>query len=400
MSKYTVRLVLCAAVGLSAAACTSAGAAEPGGRGASGSSEDVVILVSATATEPRPALLAKPMRVLRAAAEDRDVSDGPNGKGSSARVVAAAGTYSATFPLTPRRQDGSVEHGLNRTHLTDENLNQVSAMVADVRATEEGLDLIRAMDDATRGATPATLIVVSHGISTNGGFDLRQAGWEADPQTVASDLARRELLPDLTGWRVIFSGLGSTAGAQPPLPRPVRLTLAAYWAAICATAGGTCETDDTQAEPVQPLTTTAMPTVPVPGVDSVTGPHGEVTYSVTDKLLGFRGDSAELSSNAVDYLNGIAAQIQARLRSKPQAPVTVTGYCADPPGSTREGMLRLSRSRAENVAGVLRAGGVRNPMVVIGGGVAPGESATTGGRFDETRAEQMRRVEITIQSAT
>lgn len=401
--RRTVRLLagaLLASIGFAATACAIDGSGEGSRLGSTGSSHDIVVVVSATATEPRPALTAKPMSLLRAAAESRDTSDGRNGKGSAARVVASAGEFSENLPLTPRRKDGSVEHGLKREALIEVNLDRVSKAVADVRATEPGLDLLRAMDNATRGAIPATLVVISHGLSTTGGFDLRQVRWDADPQAIATELSRRGLLPILTGWRVIFSGLGSTAGAQPPLSRPTRLKLVDYWMHICATAGGACESDNSQLEQVQPATTAAMPTVPVPGVDSVTGPQGEVTYAITDKLLGFRGDSAELSAAAVQYLDGIAAQIRPQLSNQPQAVVTVTGYCADPPRSTREGLRRLSRQRAANVARVLRDAGVRNQIVVIGGGAAPGASATRGGRFDETRAAQMRRVEITVPAAT
>jgi outer membrane protein OmpA-like peptidoglycan-associated protein len=403
ISSRTIRpataAVLSLVVGLGAA-CTDDGTPGPTGKRSTGSSKDVVLLVSGTATEPRPALLAMPTKVLLAAAGDRSVSDGTDGMGSSARVMAAADTYTATFPLTPRRRDGSVEYGLNRDNLIDANVKQVKDAVEDVLASEEGLDLLRAIDDATRGAPPATLIIVSHGLSTTGGFDLRLVGWDGDPQALAKELDARGLLPALTGWRVIFSGLGSTTGAQAPLPRPLRLKLVAYWTAICVAAGGACEIDDAQMEPVQPATTVAMPTVSVPGIDSVVGPRGEVTYTVTDKLLGFPGDSADLSPNAVEYLKFIAGQIRVRLQGKPKGTVTVTGYCADPPGSTRDGMLRLSRARAENVARVLRESGVDNPIVATGGGVAPGESATQGGRFNETRAEEMRRVEITVQAAT
>jgi outer membrane protein OmpA-like peptidoglycan-associated protein len=388
-------IVLVTVVVLAATACAGVTPQPPGG-----GVPDIMILVSGTATEPRPAMLAGPASVVRAAAEDREVTDGANGRGRAARVVAAAGTYTATFPLTPRRPDGSVEHGLNRDTLVAGNVGRVGAAVADVRATDAGLDLVRAIDDVTRGAQPGTLIVISHGIATKGGFDLRQVGWEADPRSVADQLRDRDLLPDLTGWRVIFSGLGSTGGAQPPLPRPARLKLIAYWTAICAAAGGTCEFDDTPMEPAEPASGEAMPTVAVPGVESVTGPHGELTYTVTDQLLGFPGDSAELAPAAVDYLKGIAAQIRIRTRDNPRATVTVTGYCADPPGSTTEGMKRLSRARADNVARVLREGGVTNPIEAIGGGVAPGGSATRNGQFDDARGAQMRRVEITVNSTT
>lgn len=358
---------------------------------------DVTIVVSATATEPRPALTGAVARILRNAAESRDATDGPDGRGSSARVRAAAAGYAATFPLTPRREDGAVERGLHRGSLINRNLGRVSAAIEGVQARQVGMDLLTAMDDATRGTAPGTLIVMSHGLSTSGGFDLRRVGWNADPVRISTVLHDRGLLPALAGWRVTFTGLGATAGAQPPLPRPTRLKLIAYWTAICTAAGGDCDIDDAGLAPAPAATTVPMPIVPVPGLESVTGPRGQVTYNISDTLLGFAGDSADLPAAAVDYLNAVATRIGLRLRDQPGAAVTVIGFCADPPGSTPEGLRRLSRARAGNVADAIRRSGVvHNPIVIVGAGVAPGGSAVRDGHFDEARAAQMRRVQITF----
>jgi outer membrane protein OmpA-like peptidoglycan-associated protein len=389
LAKYVSAL---SAVLLCTAACAGGGQPSDSGGGHRSTGHRADLLVSGTSTDPQPALPARAREILYGLATDPDATDGRNGAGASARVLAAASPYAAGFSLTPRRTDGSVEHGLNRDHLIDDNVNRVAAAVAGVRATRPGLDLLKELDDTTRGVAPATLIVLSHGLSTAGGFDLRQVGWEADPQTIADDLKARNLLPSLTGWTVIFSGLGTTVGDQPPLPRPTRLKLDAYWQAICTTAGGTCEIDDSPTGSARSKATAAMPAVAVPGVTSVTGPQGRVTYAVSDTLLGFRGDSAELAPSAAEVLSGVAA----RIKNNPAAAITVTGYCADPPGSSPAGLLGLSRARAQAVADALRGDSLANPISVVGGGVAPGGSATTNGHFDEKRASQMRRVEITF----
>ncbi len=44
-------------------------------------------------------------------------------------------------------------------------------------------------------------------------------------------------LPDLTGWRVIFVGLGDTAGTQPALTPPLRRLIVDLWTAICTASG-------------------------------------------------------------------------------------------------------------------------------------------------------------------
>jgi outer membrane protein OmpA-like peptidoglycan-associated protein len=360
------------------------------------SGQRVVLLESATATEPRPAVTAKANQLLRAAAESPEVTNGRIGKSSAAVVTSADGSSTAVFPLTPRRRDGTVEHGFNRPTLIDNNLDRVAAAVAAVRATRPGLDLLAGMDNATRGTSPATLVVISSGLSTTGGFDLRQVGWLADPAEISAQLRQRNLLPNLSGWHVLFTGLGATAGIQPPLPKPTRDKLIAYWTAICtATGAASCDIDNRPVPAAPPAATAVMPTVPVPGVTSVTGPDGETTYSITDATLGFSADSAALSPAALDLLHRLAELINGQLADRPQATLTVTGRTADPPGSAEGDRYALSLARAQAVAAALTSGGVTQPITAVGGGTAPGPSATSNGRFDEARATQMRRVDIT-----
>ena len=53
------------------------------------------------------------------------------------------------------------------------------------------LDLLATLTAAARTVSPpATLIVVSFGLSTAGGFDLQDVGWDANPGTVATSCRR------------------------------------------------------------------------------------------------------------------------------------------------------------------------------------------------------------------
>lgn len=237
----------------------------------------VVVLATATVHEPRPMLTDRALAQLRNAAESTNVSDGHNAKGSVARVTTADGRFSPLLPLTPRDTDGAVEHGVRRGGLIEDNLRQVSDTVIATTAHRPGLDLLQGMDDAVAGSDHGVLIVVSNGLSTRGGFDLRQAGWNAEPEQIVAQLRRRDLVPDLSGWRVLFTGLGGTAGDQPPLPKPTRKKLAAYWMAICQAAADFCEIDDTRFDRTTPVPGPDMPVVPIPGITSVTGPNGELT---------------------------------------------------------------------------------------------------------------------------
>jgi hypothetical protein len=192
--------------------------------------DTIVVLASGTANEPRPSLTPQAERVLRDAAESGDVSDGRNGRGSVAVVASAdtgtGGQPAEVLPLTPRRADCEVEHGFQRDNLIDTNMARVRNAVAGRAAVRPGLDLMAGIDDAVRGYSPGTLIVVSNGLSTAGGFDLRQVGWNADRADLVAQLTQRGLLRNLLpGWHVLFTGLGATAGAQPPLTKPARDTL-------------------------------------------------------------------------------------------------------------------------------------------------------------------------------
>jgi outer membrane protein OmpA-like peptidoglycan-associated protein len=289
---------------------------------------------------------------------------------------------------------------LSRQRLVDANVTAVTRAVAGTHADRAGLDLLGGLADAVRGATPGTLVVVSDGLSTAGGLDLRQVGWHAAADQVAARLKARDLLPELTGWHVLFTGLGEVAGTQPPLPNPQRDTLAGYWLAICRAAGAaSCDVDQTRLPPVKPLATAAMPVVPVPDVASVVGPHGQVTTTVSDGALGFAGDSAAIGPAARDLLRSLAGTITTRLAGHPDVVVVVRGYAADPPGSTDRGRTALATQRARAVAGelvsALAAAGLPNRVTATGIGTQAGVTAMVHGRFDEHVAATMRRVVIT-----
>ena len=355
----------------------------------------VVVVVSGTANEPRPAVTDAVRAVLRDAANSGNVSQQGSGKSSVVLVSAADGGDRRSVVLTPRRADGSLEHGLSRPSLIDRNVTSAADTISATAAGKTGLDLLAGISDAVRGVPAGTLVVDSSGLGTAGAFDLRQVGWAADPAAIAAQLAAAGQLPRLAGWHVLFAGLGSVAGVQPPLPAPARDRLAAYWQAICRAAGAAaCDVDQSRVPAEPSRATVPTPVVPVPGVTSVTGPRGEVTTTVSDAALGFAGDSAVLSESARDLLRSLAGSITA---GRGNAPVTVRGFAADPPGSTDAGRRELAEQRARAVAGALTEAGLTQRVDATGTGTQPGVTAVTGGRFDEAAAARMRRVEITYQ---
>lgn len=387
MSHWSVRrpvnalLLLTVVVTLSSllAACGRAPASTP----------DVFVVVSsATANEPAPEL----------AADNRGMLEqvGATSTQAEAYVVDPATGQPADVPLTPRRADGQVEYGPSRDYLLSQNVDRVQQLLRG-EAAAGPFDLLGLIASAVRVASPpGTLLVVSSGLSTAGGFDLRQVGWGADPGSVATQLKQRGLLPGLAGWHVIFSGLGDTAGAQPALPQPQRTTLAAYWMAICHAAGAASCGADEMTRPDPPAhSTTPVPIVPVPVIQSVRGPKGSAGESVpADELFTF--DSARLLPGA----DGILGPLAAKARTE-HLLASITGY-ASPDGGSDAYNKALSQARAQAVRSRLVALGLPTGQITHVAGVGTDGKTSlacdVGGQFDEAVCAQLRRVVVLLTS--
>jgi outer membrane protein OmpA-like peptidoglycan-associated protein len=265
-------------------------------------------------------------------------------------------------------------------------------------AARKPFDLLAMIAQAVRVTTrPGTLLVLSSGLSTAGGFDLRQVGWGADPQAAAVSLRRRGLLPSLAGWKILFSGLADTFGRQPALPVPQRTTLTHYWLALCRVAGAASCAVDAVTRPDPPSrSTTPVPVVRFPRVTSFRGRHGGQTTNVpADEFFTF--DRARLLPGADTILGPIAAQARGQ-----HLEVTIIGY-ASPDGGSAAYNLALSAERAQSVRARLIRLGVPAGLIVraVGLGTA-GKSRSAcsrDGHLDEATCAQLRRVLITLRSA-
>jgi outer membrane protein OmpA-like peptidoglycan-associated protein len=370
-------LTVVAALSLLLAACGKTPTAAP----------DVIVIVpSATANEPAPELSAANRSLLLSAGSVSTQAD--------AYVVNPTTGQPTEEPLTPRRADGQVEYGSRRDYLLDQDVDRVSQLLRQ-EAASGPFDLLGMIAAAVRvGSPPGTLLILSSGLSTAGGFDLRLVGWDADPSLVAAQLKHRGLLPDLAGWRIIFSGLADTAGRQPPLPLPQQTTLASYWMAICRAArAAACQTDDTTRPDPPSGSTTPVPIVDVPAVVSVRGPGGATGVSVpSDALFAF--NSAVLLPGAAAVLGPLAT----RARSG-HLLVTITGY-ASPDGGSVAYNLTLSRARALAVrAGLIGLGlppGQITRVTGLGTDGKTSQACDVAGQFDEASCAQLRRVVVLL----
>jgi hypothetical protein len=192
-------------------------------------------------------------------------------------------------------------------HLLRDNVRQVQR-VLDHEAASGSFDPLNIIVTATPVAPPpATLILLSSGLSIAGGLVTR-VGWDANSASIAGQLKARGLLPSLTGYHVVFSGLADTAGRQPALPLPQRTALTAYWLAICqASDAASCSIDNvTQPDPPSRSTT-----------------PGGTAATVPDTLL-FQFKSATLLPTADSILEPIA--VKARSQRAMHAPHHGYGY--------------------------------------------------------------------------
>jgi outer membrane protein OmpA-like peptidoglycan-associated protein len=382
----TRRTIVGRALTLAAGACALTTLLVACGKVPSNTPEVFVVLPSATANEPEPQLAAPDLGLLTNAAE------GSNN--ATAYIVNPTTGSATTVRLTPLRADGQVEYGPNRTALISQNVSQVQRLVS-AQAASGPFDLLAMMANAIRVTTsPGTLLIVSSGLSTAGGFDLRLVGWDADPATIAAELKHEGVLPDLTGWTVVFSGLGDTYGRQPALPLPQRTTLTQYWLAICHAADAAqCRTDDLTRPDPPSRSSRQVPVVPVPTPTQVTGPQDSTVVTVPADLL-FALNRAALVPSADSVLGPLAAQARANGEQ-----ARITGY-ASPDGGSAAYNNALSENRALAVRNRLVALGVSADQIVsvrgLGTDGVPPQACEVNGQLDEARCAQFRRVVVIL----
>jgi outer membrane protein OmpA-like peptidoglycan-associated protein len=350
--------------------------------------QTIVVVASATANEPEPVLSAPDRAMLRNAGE--------TSTNASAFVVDPNTGQAREVSLTPRRPDGQVDYGPDRDRRLTANVNRVQQLL-DTLAARKPFDLLSMITQAVRvTAHPGTLLVLSSGLSTAGGLDLRQVGWGAGPHAVAASLSRRGLLPRLGGWRVVFSGLADTAGRQPDLPLPQRTVLTRYWLAMCHVARAAACGVDAVTRPDPPSRSlTRVPIVPVPRVWSFRGPHGQTTNIPADAFFAF--NSSRLLPGADVILGPLATKAR-----KEHLKVTIVGT-ASPDGGTNAYNHALSARRARAVRARLITLGVPSSLIVkaVGLGAAgkPRSACYRKGHLDETVCARLRHVEITLHAA-
>lgn len=346
----------------------------------------ITIAATATSAEPRAAL---PDSLITKLTDMAKRSKRPGD--ATVRLMTATTDDIITKDLTPLRPNGQVQHAAaDADRQITASVDELANTVADVRADQPGLDLLGLLDRASQ--LPGDLHVASSGISTVAPVDLRVIGWNAKTDNVIDSIERQGRLPSLSGRHVTFHGLGIAAGSQPGLPPFARALVEQLWTGICQRAGAaSCTVAHDMPSAAAPVATMPVPVVPVP--DAITEGGCPVWASLNDTTLHFAPDSPVLPANADDALRPI---VEAATRCDVSS-IDVTGHIADTgTGDTRN---NLSERRARAVADRLVALGLPSELLGIVSGRDAHEPIVpnfTNNQFDESKAQQNRRVELTF----
>ena len=356
LSKLLATLLACM---LGAAALTSAGCAGNSANDRNHSTQDspsdVGFVVQNTANAPAWDVSAAD-DVVAAAAE----------AGGRVTVVVADSDPSAEVADFSEGKLASSE--LNRRKKASQIASEWLAAPAD----SPEVDLLGSIHLAARGLpSDSAIIVYSSALSTAGTVDFRSGLVEADPEEVTAFYVQAGLLPDLSGYRVVWYGIGDVAAPQatPSIAQATRIR--DIWSAILGACGAEVEFRDDAvacgrdaAEALPEVTTVDMPAAPTfkanEKVESLT---------LTDSILTFQGDSSEFLDR--DAASAVLAEVADYMKANPQAEATVLGSTAT--CTWRDGWAQeLSEMRANAVVDALVALGVERSRLT---GVGLGDTA-------------------------
>ena len=315
------------------------------------------LVVGAHANVPQPQLLPDLAEEVERAAT----------AGAEAAFVVNAGT--PTLLRIPMGSDAN--NDMARKRDAEQMRKDLERAVVASRAETPESDLLKALDQAARSVIgqegPKTLLVIDSGLQTAPPLRFQEPGMlTADPTETVEYLQASGGLPDLTGVRVVFSGLGDTAPPQQPLTPGQRTHLTEIWTAIADASGAdeveVVETPLTGPSPskVPPVTTVPLP----PPAARRPAPAPRAVVTLTEEVVAFLPASTDYRSPAdvVEVLRPLADRIR-----RDGGRVRLTGTTSS--AGSREGRLALSRQRAEAVkASLVELGAPADLLETVGVG--------------------------------
>ncbi|WP_071286251.1 OmpA family protein [Mycolicibacterium llatzerense] len=381
MSTTVMRIAAVAAVSMSGLTLAGCGSVPDQSQAA-----NVIVLATATSNEPGSQLPIGFDQTLRAANATQHGTLTvlmPRG-GKTEQVgdpVAVAVTREGSGPENDPQM---IDEGLQRIS------NTVGSRVTSLASNEPVLDLLTGLNDAARRAPKSTIVAISSGLQDTGLADFAGLGWDFRNVDVVDNLRARGFLPDLSGKKVLFVGLGNTAGSvQAPLPAPMQTKVQSLWVDICHAGGADrCDTaraaSDVPAVSTAPAKTVAVPTFALPPLPDDGGSMPLATEAL------FAPDSADLLPQAQGPLATLADELRTR-----SATVDLVGHTwsVGPANTART----LSRQRAQAVANALLAHGL--PAQHLGSVTGVGYDAPVSSGGADGAAAANRVVVLTVRTS-
>lgn len=255
-----------------------------------------------------------------------------------------------------------------------ESAKRIRQALAESKAKVPEADVLAGISAAAnqvRGKGDPTIIVIDNGLSTVGSLSLPQTGLlqqGVDIDQSVSAMSKLGLLPDLTGIKVRWIGMGLTVPPQEKLDQAALKRLTDLWESVVETAGGRFEPVTEAVPPLQDLTgyenlpkVSAVDTAPVSFTADVE--KSSITVSFPDSVLPFVPESTDFLDPAA--ANVTVSALAQQITDAKAVKVTVTG-CTATYGSP-EGRKVLSQGRAQAVATLLSEHGVPQEKILVEG---------------------------------
>lgn len=264
-----------------------------------------------------------------------------------------------------------------------------------------GADFLSGLQSAastfTHNDVPHTIVVFGNGLQDVGQLNLAD-GLPQDSsaaKSVVNTLKNADALPDLTGVKVLWYGLGQNDRAnQKPLHPIASKALEALWTELIEAAGGELVKVVKTIPYADPVSTSIQ-------VKPIDVPAPPCVFMLTsDDGFNFKPDSADFldAAKARKGAENMAAEIE---KSECSGPLYVVGYAAsgvDKKQYNSGAIARvksLSAARAAAFKDLLEQSGVKIKLVPVGAGKGPTTDWDLNGKFVEDMGKQNRFVEIT-----
>ena len=260
---------------------------------------------------------------------------------------------------------------------------QLQAAYAEVAPTAPEVNTLKAVSIAARAledsAGTKELLIVDSGLQTTGYINFVNGLLDAQSEDIVEALEQMQALPDLTGVRCMWVGLGETIAPQKALSERQRENLKEIWQSVLYAAGAEAVdfnggySTNTVYENAPDVTTVAVETESInvekreakesPTIE-ITGSEKPIETIILDSTkLQFLGDQAVFAdeSKAQKTLEETARQLLAH----PNNHVYVIGTTAG--SADNEFTRQLSEARADTVKRKLAQMGVlEDQMTAIG----------------------------------